>query len=170
MANQDEGYFDGPREAHKRALYRAKGLVAADVTIKPKAFLRYATGSIKNRGEHEFSYLTLKIDLLDKNGKLVGNAADGVQNLRPGQMWNFEIGISSGEGVTAKIGEIKGWFQARLRAGPLPFENVRPLFFHCRITPYSEAHSAPLGINHHGTVRQNKDTNRWGQSPPSSYA
>ena len=110
MANQDEGYFDGPREAHKRALYRAKGLVAADVTIKPKAFLRYATGSIKNTGGHEFSYLTLKIDLLDKNGKLVGSAGDGVQNLRPGQTWNFETGISKDEAVTAKVSEIKGWF------------------------------------------------------------
>ena len=109
MTNQNEGYFDGPREAHKRALYRAKGLVATDVTIKPKAFLRYATGSIKNTGEHEFSYLTLKIDLFDNNGKLVGNAGDGVQNLRPGQTWIFETGITSAEAVTAKVGEIKGW-------------------------------------------------------------
>ena len=110
MANQNEGYFDGPREAHRRALYRAKELVATDVTIKPKAFLRYATGSIKNTGGHEFSYLTLKIDFFDKNGTLVGSAVDGVQNLRPGQTWNFETGISKDEAVTAKVSEIKGWF------------------------------------------------------------
>ena len=109
MANQDEGYFDGPREAHKRALYRAKGLVAADVTIKPKAFLRYVTGAIENTSGHEFSYLTLKIDLFDKNGKLMGGVVDGVQNLRPGQTWNFEAGISSAEAVTANVSEIKGW-------------------------------------------------------------
>ena len=103
MANQNEGYFDGPREAHRRALYRAKELVATDVTIKPKAFLRYATGSIKNTGGHEFSYLTLKIDFFDKNGTLVGSAVDGVQNLRPGQTWNFETGISKDEALPRKL-------------------------------------------------------------------
>jgi hypothetical protein len=52
----------------------------------------------------------VKIDLLDKNGKLVGNAGDGVQNLRPGQTWNFETAFSSEEVATAKASEIKGWF------------------------------------------------------------
>jgi hypothetical protein len=104
MANQ------GGHEGHKRALDRAKGLVAKDVAIKKKAFSRYATGSIENTSGHEFSYLTVKIDLLDKNGKLVGNAGDGVQNLRPGQTWNFETAFSSEEVATAKASEIKGWF------------------------------------------------------------
>ena len=103
MANQDG------HEGHKRALHRAKGLVAKDVAIKKKAFLRYATGSIENTSVHEFSYLVVKIDLFDANGKLVGNVGDGVQNFRPSQMWNFEAAVSSEEVATARVSEIKGW-------------------------------------------------------------
>ncbi len=109
MNNQNEGYFEGPHEGHKRAQARAKGLIATDVTIRKKAFLQYATGSIKNTSGYEFSYLTVKVDLLDKNRKLVGSAVDGVQNLRPGQTWYFEAGISSEIADTAKVSEIKGW-------------------------------------------------------------
>ena len=110
MANQSEGSFEVPYEGHKRALDRAKGLVAKDVAIKKKAFSRYATGSIENTSGHEFSYLVVTIDLLDGNGKLVGNVRDGVQNLRPAQTWNFEAGISREGAVTAKVSEIKGWY------------------------------------------------------------
>jgi hypothetical protein len=55
----------------------AKGLVAADVAMEEKAFLRYAVGSIKNTSAHRFSYLVVKINLFDHSGKLVGNVQDG---------------------------------------------------------------------------------------------
>ena len=86
------------------------GLVAKGVAIKRKSFLRYATGSIENSSGKKFSYLAVKLDLFDKNGKVIGSVLDGIENLGPGQTWNFETGISSGEAVTAKVGEIKGWF------------------------------------------------------------
>ena len=87
----------------------AKGLVAFDVAIKEKAFLRYVIGSIKNTSEHRFSYLTVKIDLLDGIGKLVGNVGSGIENFERGQTWNFEAGILNGEAVAARISQIRGW-------------------------------------------------------------
>ena len=53
----------------------AKGLVAADVVIKEKAFLRYAVGSIKNTSTHRFSYLIVKIDLFEGTRETVGQRA-----------------------------------------------------------------------------------------------
>jgi hypothetical protein len=101
--------LNNSHQAHDRALDHAKGLVAKDVTIRKKAFLRYATGLIENASGKQFSYLVVRIDLFDVNGRFAGNVGDGVQNLRPGQTWNFEAGISSEEAVTAEVSEIKGW-------------------------------------------------------------
>ena len=110
MADEDERHFEGPHEGHARAHARARGLIATDVTIRKKAFLRYATGSIENLSGRPFSYLVVRIDLFDVNGRLVRSVGDGVQNLRPGQTWNFEAGISNEEAITAEVSEILGWF------------------------------------------------------------
>ncbi len=88
----------------------AKGLVAAGVAIKEKAFLRYAVGTIKNTSAHRLSYLVVKIDLFDGNGRLVGNVQDGIENFERDQTWNFEAGIvGSDNAVAARVSEIRGW-------------------------------------------------------------
>ncbi len=90
----------------------AKGLVAADVVIKEKAFLRYAFGSIKNTSTHRFSYLIVKIDLFDGTGKLLGNVQSGIENFGVDQTWNFEAGIVNlDEAVSARVSEIRGWLR-----------------------------------------------------------
>jgi hypothetical protein len=109
MAEEDGRHFEGSHEGHARAHARARGLIATDVTIRKKAFSRYATGLIENTSGQQFSYLVVRIDLFDVNGRFAGNVGDGVQNLRPGQTWNFEAGLSSEEAATAKVSEIKGW-------------------------------------------------------------
>jgi hypothetical protein len=88
----------------------AKALVSTDVAITQKPFLRYATGSITNSSERRFSYLVVKIELFDPNGKVVGDVTDAILDFGPGQTWNFEAGIVSDDAVAeAKIKEIKGW-------------------------------------------------------------
>ena len=87
-----------------------KALVATDVTITQKPFLRYVTGSITNSSDYRFSYLVVKIELLDENRKVVGNLTDAVLDFGPGQIWNFEAGIVSEDAVAAaQVKEIKGW-------------------------------------------------------------
>jgi hypothetical protein len=50
------------------------------------------------------------MELLDKNGMVVGNVADAIQDFGPGQIWNFEAGIVSDDTVaSAQVKEIKGW-------------------------------------------------------------
>jgi hypothetical protein len=88
----------------------AKALVATDVAITQKPSLRYVTGSITNSSDHRFSYLVVKLELLDRNGMVVGNVADAIQDFGPGQIWNFEAGIVSDDAVAnARVKEINGW-------------------------------------------------------------
>jgi hypothetical protein len=88
----------------------AKALVATNVTITQKPFLRYVTGAITNSSDHRFSYLVVKIDVFDGNGKLVSNVVDAVQDFGPGQIWNFEAGIVGDDAVAAaQVKEIYGW-------------------------------------------------------------
>ena len=71
----------------------AKALVATDVAITQKPFLRYVTGSITNSSDHRFSYLVVKIELLDENRRVVSDVADAILDFGPGQIWNFQAGI-----------------------------------------------------------------------------
>ena len=106
MTNQNERKPPNSNQAREAAT----ALVATDVTITQKPFLRYVTGSITNSRDHRFSYLVVKIELLDENRKVVGDVADAVLDLGPGQIWNFEAGIVSDEAVAAaQAKEIKGW-------------------------------------------------------------
>jgi hypothetical protein len=94
----------------KQAREAATALVATDVAITQKPFLRYVTGSITNSSDHRFFYLVVKIELLDENRRVVGDVADAVLDFGPGQIWNFEAGIVSEEAVAAaQVKEIKGW-------------------------------------------------------------
>src|SRR5271155_2425948 len=90
MDDQDEGFFEGPHEGHGRALDRAKGLAATDVTIGTMAFLRYVTGSIENTTGQEFSYLVVLIDLLDANGRLLGNVVEVSSISGPAERGNLK--------------------------------------------------------------------------------
>jgi len=87
----------------------AKGLTPDDVAIIEKVFLRYVIGSITNRSGNKFSYLVVKINLLDGNGKLVGSTSAAIQNFEPNQVWNFEAGILNDEISSAAVREIMGW-------------------------------------------------------------
>lgn len=94
----------------EQAREAVKALVATNVTITQKPFLRYVTGSITNSSERRFSYLVVVIELLDGNGKAVGDVTDAILDFGPGQIWNFEAGIVSDDAVAAaQVKEIKGW-------------------------------------------------------------
>ncbi len=106
MTNHDEGKPASSYQAQEAA----KALVATDLTITQKPFLRYVTGSMTNSSEYRFSYLVVKIELLDENRKVVGDVADAILDFGPGQVWNFEAGIVSDDAVAAaQVKEIKGW-------------------------------------------------------------
>ena len=94
----------------EQAREAVKALVATNVTITQKPLLRYVTGSITNSSDYRFSYFVVKIELLDENRKVVGDLTDAVLDFGPGQIWNFEAGIVSDDGVAAaQVKEIKGW-------------------------------------------------------------
>lgn len=50
------------------------------------------------------------MELLDGNGKVVGEVTNAILDFGPGQIWNFEAGIVSDDAVAAaQVKEIKGW-------------------------------------------------------------
>ena len=94
----------------EQAREAVKALVSTDVAIAQKPFSRCVTGSITNSTDYRFSYLVVKIELLDENRNVVGDVADAILDFGPGQIWNFEAGIVSDDAVaTAQIKELKGW-------------------------------------------------------------
>ena len=94
----------------EQAREAVKALVATNVTITQKPFLRYITGSITNSSERRFSYLVIATELLDENRKVVGDVTDAILDFGPGQIWHFEAGIVSDDAVAgAQVKEIKGW-------------------------------------------------------------
>ena len=106
MTNQDERKLPNSDQAREAV----KALVATNVAITQKPFLRYVTGSITNSTDHRFSYLAIKIELLDENRKVVGEVADAIPDFGPGQIWNFEVGIVNDDAIAAaQVKEIKGW-------------------------------------------------------------
>jgi hypothetical protein len=106
MKNQTERKPPNSNQAQEAA----KALVATNVAITQKPFLRYVTWSITNSSDQRFSYLVIKIELLDENRRVVGDIADAVLDFGPGQIWNFEAGIVGDDAVAAaQIKEIKGW-------------------------------------------------------------
>jgi hypothetical protein len=106
MTNQNESKPPNPKHAREVA----KALVATEVTIMQKPFLRYATGSITNSSDHRFSYLVVKIELLDEHRKVVGDVVDAVLDFGPGEIWHFQAGIVSDDAIAAaQVKEIRGW-------------------------------------------------------------
>jgi len=106
MTNQNESEPPHSNQAREAA----KALVATDVAITQKPFLRYVTGTIANSRDDRFSYMVVTIELLDENRKVVGNVVDAVADFGPGQVWHFEAGIVGDEAVdAAQVKEIKGW-------------------------------------------------------------
>jgi hypothetical protein len=85
MTNQNESKLPTSDQAQEAA----KALVSTDVAITQKPFLRYATGSITNSSERRFSYLVVKIELFDPNGKVVGDVTDAILDFGPGPNLEF---------------------------------------------------------------------------------
>jgi hypothetical protein len=98
VTNQNESKPPNSQQAQEAV----KALVATDVTITQKPFLRCVTGSITNSSDYRFSYLVVR--------KVVVDLTDAVLDFGPGQIWNFEAGIVSDDAIaTAQVKEIKGW-------------------------------------------------------------
>lgn len=60
---------------------------------------RGVCGTIINNSDHSFSYVQVEINLLDKNGAVVGSTIANINNLDAGQQWKFQAPIIE-SGVT----------------------------------------------------------------------
>jgi hypothetical protein len=87
---------------------KAGQLQATDVSIRQGQFFRNVVGSITNTSGYKFSYLTVKINLFDLNGRLIDSTVAAIQDFEPNQTWNFQAPILNNATASARVTEIDG--------------------------------------------------------------
>lgn len=70
--------------------------------------LRYVTGHIKNNTNKTYSYVQVEINLYSGEN-LVGSTLDNVNNLAPGDTWEFKALITDDNADRFKIIDVTGW-------------------------------------------------------------
>ncbi len=71
-------------------------------------FVRYGVGRIKNNTDKTYSYVQVSINMY-KDDALVGSTLDNVNNLGPGEVWEFKALILSDEANYFKVYEVTGF-------------------------------------------------------------
>jgi hypothetical protein len=72
--------------------------------------VKYVVGSITDTSGQKFSYLSVRINLYDRDGERIGSAADSMLNFEPDQTWKFQAAILNDAAVvSARVSEIEGW-------------------------------------------------------------
>ncbi|SDK07797.1 FxLYD domain-containing protein [Methanoculleus thermophilus] len=71
----------------------------------------YVVGSAKNIGDERISWGSIDVKFYDHDGNLVGNGADFVQDLDPGETWKFKVTYYDSDGAvdSYKIGVGSTW-------------------------------------------------------------
>lgn len=87
---------------------KPENLEVLDHTIVTEGTLRHITGHIKNNTQKTYSYLQVSINLY-KDDALVGSTLDNVNNLGPGETWEFDALIWDDSADSYKIIEVTGW-------------------------------------------------------------
>ncbi|BCM92305.1 hypothetical protein IAD21_04184 [Abditibacteriota bacterium] len=67
-------------------------------------------GVIINRGTRTYSAVSIQINCVDGQGKIVGSGRDAIQEVWPGDQRNFRVIVSSdSDNVQYKVGELRGY-------------------------------------------------------------
>lgn len=70
---------------------------------------RYITGRVRNNSSRSYSYVQVEISLMDGAGNVVGSTMDNVNNLGPGQVWEFRAMITSDRTEQYRIVDVSGY-------------------------------------------------------------
>ena len=54
-------------------------------------------GYVENKSKNTYKYVEIRYDFLDKDGVLLGNGLDNVNNLGPGEKWSYRIPAVGGD-------------------------------------------------------------------------
>lgn len=71
-------------------------------------YSRYVVGKIKNNTSHTYSYVQVEINLYNGDA-LIGSTLDNVNNLEPGQTWEFKAIITDDNCTSYKIVDVTGF-------------------------------------------------------------
>lgn len=68
----------------------------------------YATGRVRNNTGRTYAYVQVQISLQDDAGNLVGSTMSNVNNLRPGQVWNFRALVTDDNATRWRVEDVSG--------------------------------------------------------------
>ena len=67
----------------------------------------YIVGTVRNQTSKRWSYVQVQINVIDKNGDVVGSTMANATNIEPGQRWKFKtLATEAKAGSTFRLGDV----------------------------------------------------------------
>lgn len=73
------------------------------------SMMGYVKGTVVNKGNHNFAYVQVEINLYDSSGNQLGSTMANVNNLEPLGRWNFKAAVAEEHVARYKVVNITGW-------------------------------------------------------------
>jgi len=83
--------------------------ILEDKVTKEEYGSRFVSGKIKNNAGRDVGYISIEINLYDKDGNQVGSTIDATNNLEKDGTWKFKAFISEENAVSYKIKDVSGF-------------------------------------------------------------
>lgn len=100
-------YSNGAQVATISQIKNRPDLEVLSHSTESDGYLRYIVGEIRNNTDKTYSYVQVEIGLY--NGEsLVGSTLDNVNNLEPGQVWQFKALVYEDNATSYKITDVSG--------------------------------------------------------------
>jgi hypothetical protein len=74
---------------------------------KSDGSIPFVVGTVTNQTAKRWSYVQIQINILDKDGGVLGSTLANANNIEPGQKWKFKaLATEAKAGSTFKVGEV----------------------------------------------------------------
>lgn len=80
-----------------------------DIKMTSDTGIQYATGTIVNKTDKEYSYLQVEINEYDSSGAQIGSTLANVNNLEAKGKWKFKAVITDGGTKSVKLKDVTGF-------------------------------------------------------------
>lgn len=94
--------------AEAQARQEALNNLKVDFDWRSEEYSRYLVGTVVNESDRVIHNVAVKFTLTDEDKNLVGDAADYVDSIAPGQTWSFEAYVFEDRAVYARLSEVTG--------------------------------------------------------------
>jgi flagellar biosynthesis GTPase FlhF len=96
------------RQQREEQAKRAK-LEVLETYICYEGYWKAVCGTVRNNKDRSVYMASIDISLFDREGNVVSNISDYIDELRPGQVWKFKALIDTNDASTFKVNGVDGW-------------------------------------------------------------